>query len=136
MMSDAFAVSLVESSNTCGEGLYVLGMQAVERANTVTAASPGALFGMLDMSSILLPRLGSVKPRRRTYSSRAKLERAFISIDVAIPRLLGGHAMTPCFWAQLGDVVAKTMGCTNSDDHEWILERLRAILAIHGITQG
>jgi hypothetical protein len=99
-----------------------------------TGRSSDSFFHALDLSSVLRTRPRFMRTHRKECLSRVELERAFDRIDETIPQLLGGGLVTPGFWVELSEVISKHMGRTSADDYEWIVGRLKALLAIHGVT--
>ncbi len=96
--------------------------------------SSDAFFTSHDISTILLSRSRPARVSPRACLSRRQLEHALERIDQAIPRLLGDHAVAASFWSELSGVLSKYIGRTGADDYEWMVQRLKAVLAIHGVT--
>lgn len=97
-----------------------------------TAADVG-LSGGIDITLALMPPARSRTSLKRTPSNRHQIERALSRIEASVPMLMSQGADQAGFLLALSAVVVESLGHLSPADDDWVVARLGAILAMHGI---
>lgn len=98
--------------------------------------SPGAgegFTGTIDIALALMPPARSRAASKRAPSDRRQIERALCRIEQSVPVLMSQGPDHAGFLLALSRVVIESLGHASPADDDWIIARLAAILAMHGL---
>jgi hypothetical protein len=98
-----------------------------------SSQAEGGLAGTIDIALALMPPVRSRADLKRTPSSRQQIERALCHIEQTVPVLMSQESDQVGFLLALSQVVIDSLGHASPTDDDWIIERLAAILAMHGL---
>jgi len=86
------------------------------------------------MALALMPPPRSRTMLKRAPPDRTQIERALGRIEESIAALIGQGTDQAGFWLALSKLVFESLARARPADDEWIMARLGAILAMHGIS--